>query len=86
MLLSQTEAKAGSHGDNLSAVAVRWEQSYVDEASSSVSTQTMTQDEVTTRLEEFGRNPAYKSDLTDDEIEKAIEEIRSAIDKFTPKK
>lgn len=86
LLLSQAEVKGGTHGDNVSAVAVRWEESYVDDASSSVSTQTMTHDEVTTRLEEFGRNPAYKSDLTDDEIEKAIEEIRSAIDKFTPKK
>jgi serine/threonine protein phosphatase PrpC len=85
-LLAQAETKGGPHGDNLSAVAVRWEESYVDEASSAISTQTMTQDEVTTRLEEFGRNPAYKSDLTDDEIEKAIEEIRSAIDKFNPKK
>jgi uncharacterized metal-binding protein len=46
----------------------------------------MTQDEVTTRLEEFGRNPAYKSDLSEDEIEKAIEEIRNAIDKYNPKK
>ena len=86
MLLSQSEIKAGGHGDNLSVVAVRWEQSYVEDASSSVSTQTMGLDEVTTRLEEFGRNPAYKSDLSEDEIEKAIEEIRSAIDKFTPKK
>ena len=65
---------------------MRWEQSYVEEATSSISTQTMTQGEVTTRLEEFGRNPAYKSDLTEDEIEKAIEEIRNAIDKYNPKK
>lgn len=86
MLLSQAEVKGGAHGDNLSAVAVRWEESYVEDASSSVSTQTMTHDEVTTRLEEFGRNPAYKSDLSDDEIEKAINEIRSAIDKYNPKK
>lgn len=86
MLLSQAEVKGGAHGDNLSAVAVRWEQSYVEDASSSVSTQTMAQDEVTTRLEEFGRNPAYKSDLSDDEIEKAINEIRAAIDKYNPKK
>jgi len=86
MLLSQAEIKGGAHGDNLSAVAVRWEESYVEDASSSVSTQTMTHDEVTTRLEEFGRNPAYKSDLSDDEIEKAINEIRSAIDKYNPKK
>jgi len=86
MLLSQAEVKGGPHGDNLSAVAVRWEEAYVDEASSSISTQTMALNEVTTRLEEFGRNPAYKSDLSDEEIEKAIEEIRSTIDKYTPNK
>jgi serine/threonine protein phosphatase PrpC len=86
MLLTQAEKRGGAHGDNLSVVAVRWEQSYVEEASSSVSTQTMTQDEVTTRLEEFGRNPSYKSDLSEDEIEKAIDEIRAAIDKYNPKK
>ena len=86
MLLAQAEIKGGAHGDNLSAVAVRWEETYVDEASSAISTQTMALNEVTTRLEEFGRNPAYKSDLSDDEIEKAIEEIRSTIDKYTPNK
>ncbi len=86
MLLNQAEQKGGAHGDNLSVVAVRWEDTYVDDASSSISTQTMTQDEVTTRLDEFGRNPSYKSDLSDDEIELAIEEIRAAIDKYTPKK
>jgi hypothetical protein len=86
MLLAQAETKGGSHGDNLSAVAVRWEDTYVDEASSVISTQTMAPNEVTTRLEEFGRNPAYKSDLSDDEIERAIEEIRSTIDKYTPNK
>ena len=84
MLLTQAETKAGPHGDNLSAVGVRWEEAYVDEASSVISTQTMAMHEVTTRLEEFGRNPAYKSDLTDEEIERAIEEIRSAIDKYAP--
>lgn len=86
MLLSQAEIKGGVHGDNLSVVAVRWEQSYDEDASSLISTQTMAQGEVTTRLEAFGRNPAYKSDLSDDEIEKAIEEIRNAIDKYNPKK
>jgi serine/threonine protein phosphatase PrpC len=84
MLLSQAEIKGGAHGDNLSAVAVRWEESYVEDASSSISTQTMAQDEVTTRLEEFGRNPAYKSDLSEDEIERAINEIRATIDKYNP--
>ncbi|PKO35150.1 MAG: serine/threonine-protein phosphatase [Betaproteobacteria bacterium HGW-Betaproteobacteria-7] len=86
MLLNQAETRGGAHGDNLSVVAVRWEESYVDDASSSISTQTMSQDEVTTRLDEFGRNPTYKSDLSEDEIEKAIEEIRATIDKYNPKK
>jgi serine/threonine protein phosphatase PrpC len=86
MILNQAEIKGGQHGDNLSVVAVRWEDTYVEEASSAISTQTMTQDEVTTRLEEFGRNPAYKSELSEDEIENAIEEIRAAIDKYNPKK
>ena len=83
-LLSQAESKAGKHGDNLSVVAVRWEDSYVDE-SSAISTQGMAIDEVTTRMEEFGRGAAYKTDLTEDEIEKAIEEIRSAINKYAIK-
>ncbi|HLO62113.1 MAG TPA: PP2C family serine/threonine-protein phosphatase [Azonexus sp.] len=86
MILNQAEIKGGQHGDNLSVVAVRWEDTYVEEASSAISTQTMTQHEVTTRLEEFGRNPAYKSELSEDEIEDAIEEIRAAIEKYNPKK
>ena len=80
----QAELKGGAHGDNLSVVAVRWEDAYVEDASSAISTQTMSQEEVTTRLDEFGRNPSYKSDLSENEIELAIEEIRAAIDKYTP--
>lgn len=86
MLLGQAETQAGAHGDNLSVVAMRWEETIVEPSDSSVSTQTMANHEVTTKLEEFGRNPAYKSDLSDDEIEKAIDEIRSAIEKYNPKK
>ena len=82
-LLRQAELQAGARCDNVSAVAVRWEDTYVD-AASLISTQTMRQDEVTTRLDQFGRNPAYKSELSDDEIERAIEEIRAAIEKYTP--
>ncbi|MBS4019005.1 PP2C family protein-serine/threonine phosphatase [Azonexus hydrophilus] len=86
LLMNQAEARGGLHGDNLSVVAVHWEDNYVEALSSAISTQTMPVDEVTTKLEEFGRNPSYKSDLSDDEIEAAIEEIRAAIDKFNPKK
>lgn len=84
-IMQTTEQLAGAHGDNLSVVAVSWEEGYLDGVSSAVSTQTMGLDEVTTKLEEFGRGSSYKSELTEDEIEKAIAEIRSAIDKYNPK-
>ena len=84
-LLAQAETTGGPHCDNLSVVAVRWEENYVEESATSVSTQTMALNEVTTKMEEFGRNPGSRSDLSDDEIEKAIEEIRSAIEKYNPK-
>ena len=86
MLLGQADIRGGPNADNLSIIAVRWEDSYVEagaEASSVVSTQTMSRDTVTTRLDEFGRNPKYKSELTDDEIERAIEEIRATIQKYS---
>jgi len=86
MLMNQAEMRGGQYCDNLSVVAARWEDSYVEPAQSTISTQTMALDEVTTKLDQFGRNPAYKLDLSDDEIEKAIMEIRSTIDKYSGKK
>lgn len=86
MLLGQAEIHGGVHCDNLSIVAVRWEDAYVEagaSVASVVSTQTMSRDTVTTKLDEFGRNPAYKSELTEEEIERAIEEIRSTIHKYS---
>ncbi|MFT3848659.1 MAG: protein phosphatase 2C domain-containing protein [Propionivibrio sp.] len=85
-LLNVADSRSGPNGDNLSVVAVRWEDSYVDATSglsSVVSTQTMSRDTVTTKLDAFGRNPKYKTELSDDEIERAIEEIRSTIQKYS---
>ena len=86
MLLTQAEAKGGPQADNLSVVVVRWEDAYVEEPRSIISTQTMRHNEVATHMEEFGRDPAHPTDLSEDEIEKAIEEIRATIDKFNPRK
>lgn len=85
-VMKQAEKLGGPKGDNLSVVAVCWEESYQDHADSFVSTQTMTSEEVTTKLEDFGRQPGQKSDLSEDEIEQAISEIRSTIEKFSPEK
>ena len=86
MLLDQADSRGGPSADNLSIVVVRWEDSYVEDgagASSVVSTQTMSRDTITTKLDEFGRNPQYKTELSDEEIERAINEIRSTIQKYS---
>lgn len=86
MLLGQAEIRGGPNADNLSMVAVRWEDNYVEagsSGSSAVSTQTMPRDTITTRLDAFGRNPNYRTELTEDEIERAIDEIRSTIQKYS---
>ena len=85
LLLAQAETRGGPHGDNLSAVAIRWEENYTEQ-DEQVSTQTMALHEVATQMEEFGRSAGYKGELSDDEIEKAIEEIRAAIEKYNPRK
>lgn len=84
VLLDQAEDRGGPHADNLSMIAVRWQDTYVDDStgSSLVTTKSMPRDTVTTRLDEFGRNPRQKTELTEEEIELAIEEIRSTIQKY----
>lgn len=86
LMMDAAEALGGTHADNLSIVAIRWETSYAEESEkleSFVSTKGMSDDKITTRLDQFGRNPDYKSDLTEEEIERAIEEIRATIEKYT---
>ena len=86
MILNQADIRGGPSADNLSTVAVRWEDSYIEPGASNssvVSTQTMSRDTITTRLDAFGRNPNYKTELSEDEIERAIDEIRSTIQKYS---
>jgi len=86
MLLHQAGIKGGPHGDKASVVAVRWEDAYVEDASSAISTQTMTPPGAPVRPPVRDVAGARALDLSDDEIEKAIAEIRSAIDKYNPAK
>jgi serine/threonine protein phosphatase PrpC len=83
MLLDQAELRAGDRADNLSMIVVRWEDSYFDLSNSAISTQSMAIDTYATHLDEFGRAPAYKSELSDEEIERAIDEINAAIQKYS---
>jgi serine/threonine protein phosphatase PrpC len=85
-LMEKAEASGGQNADNFSVIAVRWEDNYIEPEShglSTIHTHTMPLGAFTTRLDQFGSNPKYKTELTDEEIERAIEEIRSAIQKYS---
>lgn len=85
-LLNQAESRGGANADNLSMIAMRWEENYTEDTLGSVSTKTMPVDSFTTQMEEFAK--ARKGaqplpNLSDDEIEQAIQEINAAIRKFS---
>ena len=83
-LLDAAELRAGGECDNLSVVAMTWGDSYSD-AAHHVSTQTLQPSSVTTRMEEFGRAETVPADLSDEEIERAVAEIRNAIRRHSAK-
>ncbi len=82
-LMDLAEARGGAERDNLSVVALTWADE-VAEAGSWISTLAMETNEKTTKLSDWGKAAGEaQSHLTDDEIERAIDEIRSAIRKHS---
>ena len=80
-LIQKALATAGSHGDNLSVVAVEWpgakdKLEYIDSAV------TMPADFLT-RPMAMPHGEAKADDMSDEEIERAIVEIQNAIQKFS---
>lgn len=83
-LMDQAERLAGETGDNLSVVAVDWADGYREQTTSgSVETATMPIDAHTTQMEGFDKTRPREPELTDDDIERAIAEIKNAINKFS---
>jgi serine/threonine protein phosphatase PrpC len=86
-LLSEAESIAGDRCDNLSLITMVWREGEDDsvDLAGVVSTQTMAASGFMTRIDSFQRvRPTAKEmDLSDDEIEQAIQEINSAIQKFS---
>ncbi|MCC6656948.1 MAG: serine/threonine-protein phosphatase, partial [Rhodocyclaceae bacterium] len=85
-LMNQAEARGGANADNLSMIAIRWEDNYAEDTLGSVSTKTMPVDSFTTQMEAFAK--ARKGaqplpNLSDEDIERAIQEINSAIKKYS---
>jgi serine/threonine protein phosphatase PrpC len=84
-MMREAEKRGGPDGDNLSAIIVRWgPETLTDEASSTI-TETMGLGEFQTELDKtvtLTDRKGTQRDLTDDEIERAIQEIQSTIHKF----
>ena len=82
-LLDLAEAAAGESCDNLSLIALNWQDNYGDAAAPMIETQTMPLDTHTTLMEGCDFPRRRDVELTEDDIERAIEEIRGAIQKYS---
>lgn len=84
-MMREAERRGGADGDNLSAIIVRWgPETLTDEATSTV-TETMGLGEFATQLDHtltLTDRTGVGRDLSDDEIERAIEEIQSTIQRY----
>ena len=85
-MIRSATAIAGQHSDNVTALAIMWEGSQAPQDPAAISTLLLPPDAVTTTIQAprpTGCDDAGNSDdvYDDSEIEKAIAEIRAAIDK-----
>jgi serine/threonine protein phosphatase PrpC len=83
-LMDRAEALGGEGADNLSVIAVNWQDDYSGETTTlAVETATMPLDAHTTLMERFDKARLREPELTDADIERAIDEIRNAINKYS---
>ncbi|WP_353156271.1 PP2C family serine/threonine-protein phosphatase [Herminiimonas fonticola] len=81
-LLTTATGIAGKTGDNVTALAMMWESSENLQGNSTITTHTLPIGSVTTTIQAPRHQDLESADTyNDSEIEKAIEEIRNAIDK-----
>jgi PPM family protein phosphatase len=81
--LDEAERLGGPNCDNLSLVAMCWGENYGDDAQPTVETASLPFDGHSTQMPEFDRRSTPLPELTDEDIERAIDEIRSAIQKHS---
>jgi PPM family protein phosphatase len=84
-MMREAERRGGADGDNLSAIVVRWgPETLVDEPSTTI-TETLGLGEFETQLDRtlsLTERKGSDRDLSDDEIERAIEEIQTTIQRY----
>jgi len=84
-MMREAEKRGGPDGDNLSAIIVRWGPETLTDESSTTTTDTLGLGEFQTAIDRtvtLTDRKGTQRDLTDDEIEHAIQEIQSTIQKY----
>ena len=84
-MIREAERRGGADGDNLSAIVVRWgPETLIDEPSTTI-TETLDLGEFATQLDStltLTDRKGVERDLSDDEIERAIDEIQTTIQRY----
>jgi serine/threonine protein phosphatase PrpC len=84
-MMREGEKRGGPDGDNLSAIVVRWGPETLTDEQTTTITETMGIGDFETQIDRtltLTDRKGTQRDLTDDEIEHAIEEIQSTIHKY----
>ncbi len=84
-MMREGEKRGGTEGDNLSAIVVRWGPETLTDEQTTTITEAMGLGEFQTEIDRtltLTDRKGAQRDLTDDEIEHAIEEIQSTIQKY----
>ena len=84
-MMREGEKRGGAEGDNLSAIVVRWGPETLTDEQTTTITETMGIGDFETQIDRtltLTDRKGSQRDLTDDEIEHAIEEIQSTIQKY----
>jgi serine/threonine protein phosphatase PrpC len=84
-LLDRAETRSGIHGDNLTAVGINWHDEDEAPTQGALSTKKLTDGQVTTHIKTLAADKDLKSspDVTEADIEAAIDEIQKAIRKYS---
>ncbi len=84
-MMREAEKLGGADGDNLSLIAVRWGPETLTEPTTTTVTEAMGLGEFATQIDRtltLTDRTGVQRDLSDDEIERAIEEIQSTIQRY----
>ena len=84
-MMREAEKRGGPDGDNLSAIVVRWGPETLTDEPSTTITETLGLGEFETQIDRtltLTDRKGAQRDLTDDEIERAIDEIQSTIQRY----